>query len=73
MVTDRVMPGGMGGRELAEHLKGDKPALKVIYCSGYTDEVLGADGPLRREGNFLEKPFDVHVLLERVRRSLDQK
>jgi two-component system cell cycle sensor histidine kinase/response regulator CckA len=68
-----VMPGGMGGRELAEQLKGDKPALKVIYCSGYTDEVLGADGPLRRGANFLEKPFDVHVLLERVRRSLDGK
>jgi PAS domain S-box-containing protein len=72
LVTDMVMPGGMGGRELAEHLKGDKPALKVIYCSGYTDEVLGADGPLRRGANFLEKPFDVHALLERVRRSLGQ-
>jgi CheY-like chemotaxis protein len=71
LVTDMVMPEGMTGRELAERLKADKPSLKVIYCSGYTDEVLGRDSPLRTSVNFVEKPFDVDVLLRRIRDCLD--
>jgi two-component system, cell cycle sensor histidine kinase and response regulator CckA len=66
-----VMPEGLGGRELAERLVAEKPRLKVIYCSGYTDEVLGPDSPLRNNVNFVEKPFDVEVLLRRVRQCLD--
>jgi len=71
LVTDMVMPGGIGGRELGDRLQEDRPGLRVIYCSGYTDEMLGHDVPLRRRSNFLEKPFDVHVFLERVRATLD--
>jgi signal transduction histidine kinase/ActR/RegA family two-component response regulator len=71
LLTDMVMPGGVGGRELARRLLADRPDLRVIYCSGYTDEMLGADLPLRRSGNFLEKPFDVHAFLARVRNVLD--
>ncbi len=71
LVTDMVMPGGMGGRELADRVKAENPSLPVIYCSGYTDEMLGGDLPLRRSPNFLEKPFDVHVFLHRVRACLD--
>ena len=41
LVTDMVMPEGISGRELAEQLQQEKPSLKVIYCSGYTDEMLG--------------------------------
>jgi two-component system, cell cycle sensor histidine kinase and response regulator CckA len=71
LLTDMVMPEGLGGRELAERLVAEKPRLKVIYCSGYTDEVLGPDSPLRNNVNFVEKPFDVEVLLRRVRQCLD--
>jgi two-component system cell cycle sensor histidine kinase/response regulator CckA len=70
LVTDMVMPGGIGGRELGERLSADKPGLRVIYCSGYTDEMIG-DLRLRGSANFLEKPFDVHVFLGRVRSCLD--
>lgn len=71
LITDMIMPGGVGGRELAAQLLADQPDLRVIYCSGYTDEALGADVPLRRAPNFLEKPFDVQEFLGRVRRCLD--
>ncbi|HVS53354.1 MAG TPA: ATP-binding protein [Opitutaceae bacterium] len=71
LITDMVMPGGIGGRDLAKRLVAQKPALRVIYCSGYSDEMLGADSPLRRSANFLEKPFDVHGFLAQVRRCLD--
>jgi CheY-like chemotaxis protein len=71
LLTDVVMPGGISGRELAERLRGEKPRLKVIYCSGYTDDMLGKDSVLRVNENFLEKPFDPDKLLRRVRDYLD--
>lgn len=73
LVTDMVMPGGIGGRELADRLRSDQPELKVLYCSGYTDEMLGTASPFRATANFLEKPFSVPVFLKRVRDCLDQR
>jgi PAS domain S-box-containing protein len=73
LITDMVMPEGMTGRELGERLRAEKSGLKVIYCSGYTDEMLGGDSPLRRGANFIDKPFDVEVLLRRVRECLDAR
>jgi len=71
LLTDMVMPEGINGRELAERMRSEKPALKVIYCSGYTDELLGTDSLLRYNVNFLEKPFEVHKFLQRIRDCLD--
>lgn len=73
LITDMVMPGGISGRELAERLRSDKPELKVIYCSGYTDDVLGRDSLLRSKVNFLDKPFALHKFLETVRHCLDNQ
>jgi CheY-like chemotaxis protein len=73
LVTDMVMPGGLSGRELAERLLAEKPALRIIICSGYSDEVLTSNGPLRGKKNFLQKPFDVHLFLRRVRECLDER
>ena len=72
LITDMVMPGGLGGRELAEKVLTDKPALKIIYCSGYTNDMLGADSALRVNGNFMEKPFAPDELLRRIRAQFDQ-
>jgi len=71
LLTDMVMPGGMSGRELGKTLQADRPALRIIYCSGYTDEMLGDDSQLRDERNFLEKPYDTTRLLKAVRECLD--
>jgi two-component system cell cycle sensor histidine kinase/response regulator CckA len=71
LLTDMVMPEGVSGQELAERLLREKPALKVIYSSGYTDDMLGKDSPLRDNPNFLAKPFDFHKLLKQVRDCLD--
>jgi DNA-binding NtrC family response regulator len=71
LLTDLVMPDGISGRELAGQLTAEKPGLKVIYASGYTDDMLGKDSPLRGNPNFLEKPFDPHKLLKQVRDCLD--
>ena len=71
LLTDMVMPGGVSGQELATHLRSEKPALKVIYNSGYTDEILGANSPLRDNPDFMEKPFSPDKLLKQVRDCLD--
>jgi signal transduction histidine kinase/ligand-binding sensor domain-containing protein len=71
LITDMVMPEGVGGRELADELRSQKPGLKVIFCSGYTDEILGEDSLLRDKVNFLDKPFELRKFLTVVRRCLD--
>jgi PAS domain S-box-containing protein len=71
LLTDMVMPGGISGQELARRLLSEKPGLKVVYNSGYTDEMLGENSPLRNNPNFMEKPFGPHKLLKQVRDCLD--
>jgi len=64
LVTDVVMPG-MNGRELYDRLRERCPALKVLFISGYADDVLdqaGAGGV-----PFLQKPFTADGLVSKVR------
>jgi two-component system, cell cycle sensor histidine kinase and response regulator CckA len=72
LITDMVMPEGIGGRELAKELLSQKPALKVIYCSGYTNDVYGTEVSLRKDENFLEKPFHLNALLQMIRKCLGE-
>ena len=69
--TDVIMPGGMNGRELAEKLRLDKPAQKVIYTTGYGTDALGKDIKLDPALNYLQKPYLPQALALLVRRCLD--
>jgi signal transduction histidine kinase/CheY-like chemotaxis protein len=71
MITDLVMPGNVSGRALFDQMRSARPDLKVIFCSGYTDDVLGDDASLRKAPNFIEKPFAPEKLLRKVRVCLD--
>jgi two-component system, cell cycle sensor histidine kinase and response regulator CckA len=71
LLTDMVMPGGMMGSELAEHLLGQSPQLKVIYTSGYSPGMAGRDLSLLEGRNFLPKPYSIGKLAEFVRECLD--
>jgi two-component system cell cycle sensor histidine kinase/response regulator CckA len=70
LVTDVVMPG-LNGRALADRLQADRPALKVLYVSGYADSAVLQHGALQPGLNFLQKPFALDLLAERVREILD--
>jgi len=70
LVTDVVMPE-MNGRALAESLAANRPALKVLYISGYTDEAIAHRGVLAPGTRFLSKPFTAKDLLAQVRQALD--
>jgi CheY-like chemotaxis protein len=70
LVTDIIMPR-VGGRELAERLRALRPALRILYLSGYSDETLDHQG-LPGEGlAFLQKPFTPMTLARRVREVLE--
>ena len=70
LMTDLVMPG-MSGRELAVRLAGQRPELKVIYVSGYTDDNVVPHGVWEEEIAFLPKPFSLHELAHKVREALE--
>jgi two-component system cell cycle sensor histidine kinase/response regulator CckA len=71
VVTDIVMPE-MDGRELAEAARQRWRELAFLFTSGYTGDEIVRRGVLQTEIDFLQKPFDAHALLARVRVCLDQ-
>jgi two-component system cell cycle sensor histidine kinase/response regulator CckA len=72
LLTDMVMPGGSGG-ELARRMLRERPELKVLYTSGYTEEeAILRHGALVPGTDFLQKPSTVEELLRKVRAILDR-
>ncbi len=71
LLTDVVMPG-MNGRELAQHLYVIKPNLRVLFMSGYLDDISISAGMDAHRTTFLQKPFTPDVLTQTVRDLLDR-
>ena len=69
LLTDVVMPR-LSGPGLVERLGASHPNLKIIYTSGYTDELLAHHGAIGRGIVFLEKPFTRESLLQAVQTAL---
>ena len=70
VLTDVVMPK-MGGLELAHRLARVRPDLRIIFMSGYSDDVL-VRAIERAPANFLPKPFTASALTVKVRQALDR-
>jgi two-component system cell cycle sensor histidine kinase/response regulator CckA len=70
LLTDMVMPK-MSGRELCERLRTIRPGLKVVFMSGYTDDVLVRTGAMSPGMSFLQKPLRPDTLTAKVRAALD--
>jgi PAS domain S-box-containing protein len=66
LLTDVVMPQ-MQGKEVAERVRGLQPGVKVLFMSGYTQGLLGAQGVLEPGVSLIEKPFSEAGLLLKIR------
>ena len=71
LITDMLMPQ-MGGRELVERLQTQGHAMKVLYVSGYTDDTAVYSTDLPAGTAFLQKPFTLGSLLDKVKEVLAQ-
>jgi len=71
ILTDVVMPG-ISGPELVDRLRPLHPGARILYMSGYTDEVIVQHGVLEPGVTLLNKPLNIHSLLVSVRRALDE-
>jgi PAS domain S-box-containing protein len=70
LVTDVVMPR-LSGRELVTRIAAARPELKILYISGYTDDSIFRHGVLEGDVAFLQKPFNLRDLAEKIRQVLD--
>jgi len=71
LLTDVVMPK-MNGKKLAKALLKEKPAVKVLYMSGYTDNVIAHQGVLDEHIEFINKPLVPSLLSKKIREILDK-
>jgi len=70
MLTDVVMPK-MCGRELVKQLAPLRPEMKVLYMSAYPEDIIGPRGVLDKDTHFIQKPYKMEVLLQKMRQMLD--
>jgi len=70
VLTDVVMPG-MGGPELAARLARERPDVRIVFMSGYSEHpvVRNMEYTARR---FLPKPFTASTLMDKIRQALDE-
>ena len=70
MVTDYRLPGGISGVQIAEPALKLRPELKVIFISGYPQEIRETDSPITRKAPIMGKPFDLDKLKEIIQNQL---
>jgi CheY-like chemotaxis protein len=67
LFTDVVLSGGMNGRQLADEAMKIRPALKVLFTTGYTHNAIVHHGRLDEGINFIGKPFSAAALIAKVK------
>ena len=70
LFTDVVLPGGMNGRQLADEVLRRRPAVKVLFATGYTRNAIIHEGRLDPDVELLSKPFTADALTRKVQQVL---
>ncbi|MBP2675197.1 MAG: sensor hybrid histidine kinase [Deltaproteobacteria bacterium] len=71
LLTDVIMPG-MNGQDLRRRIERQRPGIRTLFMSGYTENAIVHRGILEKGVSFLPKPFTVSLLAEKVRSVLDR-
>ena len=66
LFTDVVMPGDLAGRALAQKARELRPALKVLFASGYFEGALVSKGELETDVQFIAKPYRMRELAQKI-------
>jgi len=69
VLTDVVMPQ-MSGKELRDKLIARNPGMKILFMSGYTSNIIAQHGVLEEGMQFIQKPFSINLLAEKVKKML---
>lgn len=69
VLTDVVMPG-MNGKEMVDEILTRAPDMKVLFMSGYTSDLVAQRGVVDEGRHFIQKPFDLRSLNEKIRETL---
>ncbi len=72
LMTDVVMPE-MNGRQLEGHVRKSNPAIKCLFMSGYTADVISHHGVLDEGVHFIQKPFSIKDMAKKIRKILDER
>ncbi len=67
LITDVGLPNGMNGRQLADAARRERPALRVLFITGYAENAALAPGRLEAGMEVITKPFGLHVLASKIR------
>ncbi len=65
LITDVVMPR-IGGLALARELRRLRPRIRILFMSGYSEEILEPGNLMDGEGHFIQKPFTVDTLAHKI-------
>jgi signal transduction histidine kinase/CheY-like chemotaxis protein len=72
LLVDVVMPN-MGGPALAERLRESRPGMKVLFTSGYSEDIISKQGFIDHRTHFIGKPYSTAELANRIREVLEEK
>jgi PAS domain S-box-containing protein len=70
LITDVIMPE-INGYELAKSIKDICPDIKILFMSGYSEDILTNDGVLEKEINFIQKPYNASDLYNKINKIFD--
>ena len=71
LLTDVVVPGAMNGKALADEVRRRWPSTRVVFMSGYSENILSTQGRLEQGVLLLNKPFTMHELARMLRQAFD--
>jgi len=72
LLSDVILPN-MNGRQIYERLRQSIPKLRVLFMSGYTENIIAPHGVLEGGFHFVQKPFSLKELASKVREALDAR
>jgi CheY-like chemotaxis protein len=72
MITDVGLPGGLNGRQVADAARAMRPALKVLFITGYAENAVIGNGLLDVDMSIITKPFEMAMFANKVRAVIDK-